>query len=192
MSFRSEQFGRQVRSRLAARERERLVVEDRTLICSAVLVPLLYKDGEWHVLVTRRTEGVEHHKGQISFPGGACEVGDRDKLATALRETSEEIGLPPVSVEVLGMLDDVITVTGFVITPVVGIIPYPFAYQLNRREVAETVEVPLSFLADPTHLRTDQREWQGQVRKVLLWDYGSHLIWGTTAQILKGLLDLVE
>jgi len=192
MSFHSEQFGRYIRGRLTARERERHVVEDQTLICSAVLVPMLYKDGEWHVLVTQRTEGVEHHKGQISFPGGACEVGDQDKLATALRETSEEIGLPPESVEVLGMLNDLRTVTGFVITPVVGIIPYPFAYQLNRREVADVIEVPLSFLADPAHLRTEQREWQGQVRKVLVWDYGSHLIWGATAQILKNLLDLVE
>jgi len=192
VSFRSNHLAELIRSRLAQREPERCVLEDQALTCSAVLVPLLHKEGGWHVLVTLRTENVEHHKGQISFPGGACESGDRGRPGTALREAFEEIGLPPESVQVLGLLDDMRTVTGFVITPVVGVIPHPFAYRLNRTEVAEVVEVPLSFLCDPAHLRRETREYGGQVREVYLWDYGPYLIWGATAHILKGLLSLVQ
>jgi 8-oxo-dGTP pyrophosphatase MutT (NUDIX family) len=133
---------------------------------------------------------VGHHKGQISFPGGACEPEDADLLATALRETEEEIGVPPESVEVLGFLDDFPTITSFVITPVVGVIPYPFSYVLNEDEVDSVIEVPVSFFLDPGSLRVEQREYQGSVFDVLFWDYGPHTIWGATARILKGFLDL--
>ena len=160
-------------------------------MCAAVLVPLLLKEGEWHVLVTQRTQTVEHHKGQISFPGGACDPDDADLLATALRETFEEVGVPPEAVEVLGTLDDIQTITSFVVTPFVGVIPHPFAYRLNRREVAAVVEVPLSFLRDPAHLRMEQWEVEGRVLDMPFWDYGPYTIWGATARVLKGFLDLV-
>jgi 8-oxo-dGTP pyrophosphatase MutT (NUDIX family) len=156
-----------------------------------VLIPLLYKSGEWHVLVTQRTEQVEHHKGQISFPGGACDVGDAGLRATALRETFEEIGVPPESVEILGQLDDFPTISHFIVTPFVGVIPHPFGYRLNPREVEAVAEVPLSFLRDPTHLRIEQREHEGRFHDVLFWDYESYVIWGATARILKTLLDLI-
>ncbi len=161
------------------------------LMCAAVLVPLLLKEGEWHVLVTQRTQMVEHHKGQISFPGGACDPDDADLLATALRETFEEVGVPPEAVEVLGTLDDFPTITSFIMTPFVGVIPHPFAYRLNRREVAAVVEVPLSFLHNPAHLRKERWEVEGHVHDVLFWDYGPYTIWGATARILKSFLDLV-
>jgi 8-oxo-dGTP pyrophosphatase MutT (NUDIX family) len=166
-------------------------VEEPSLICAAVLIPLLSKDGEWHVLVTQRTQHVEHHKGQISFPGGACEPVDADLQATALRETFEEIGVPPESVQVLGALDDFVTITDFVVTPFVGVIPHPFAYRLNGSEVDAAIEVPLSFLRDRTHLRIQQREVRGRIYDVLFWDYGPYTIWGATAQMLKSLLDLL-
>jgi 8-oxo-dGTP pyrophosphatase MutT (NUDIX family) len=134
---------------------------------------------------------VEHHKGQISFPGGACDVSDADLRATALRETFEEIGVPSESVEILGQLDDFPTVSHFVVTPFVGVIPHPFAYRLNRTEVEAVIEVPLSFLRDPTHLRVEQREHEGSVHEVLFWDYGTYVIWGATARILKTLLDSI-
>jgi 8-oxo-dGTP pyrophosphatase MutT (NUDIX family) len=108
-----------------------------------------------------------------------------------LRETSEEIGVPPEEVEVLGVLDDLATITSFVVTPFVGVIPYPFSYQLNEHEVEAVVEVPLSFLRDPSHLRVERREYQGHDYDVLFWDYGTHTIWGATARILKSLLDLI-
>src|SRR5512139_3161706 len=107
----AEEFKRNIHARLASRTRH--TEDDPNLICAAVLVPLLYGDGEWHVLVTQRTEQVEHHKGQISFPGGACDTGDAGLRATALRETFEEIGVPPESVEVLGQLDDFPTISNF-------------------------------------------------------------------------------
>jgi 8-oxo-dGTP pyrophosphatase MutT (NUDIX family) len=172
--------------------RERRTMEDPSLICAAVLIPLLFKQGEWHVLVTQRTLTVEHHKGQISFPGGACDPDDADLQATALRETLEEVGIPPGAVEVLGALDDFPTITSFVVTPFVGSIPYPFAFHLNRHEVEEIIEVPLAFLHDPGNLRVEQWEHQGHLHDVLFWDYGPYTIWGATARMLKNLLDLIS
>ncbi len=189
MDLEGSQFKEQIRSILANRTRG--VEDDPRLTCAAVLVPLLFKEGEWHVLVTQRTQTVEHHKGQMSFPGGACDPGDADLLATALREAFEEIGVPPEMVEVLGALDDFPTITRFVVSPFVGVIPHPFAYRLAGHEVESVVEVPLSFLRDPAHLRVEQWEYDGRIHDVLFWDYGPHTIWGATARILKSFLDLI-
>lgn len=182
-------FRQHVRDALAQHERH--VAQGSKLTCAAVLLPMLYKAEQWHVLFTRRTQNVEHHKGQISFPGGACEPGDEDLAATALRETYEEIGVPPDAVEILGALDDFPTITDFLVTPFVGVLSYPLCYRPNLQEVEAVLEVPLAFFADPTGLRVEQRQHQGQVFDVLFWDYGPHTIWGATARILKGLLDLI-
>lgn len=186
-------FKARVQAILAGRERLRIL--DPRLRCAAVLLPLLWKRGEWHVAVTQRTNSVEHHRGQISFPGGACEEQDNDLLDTALRETYEEIGVPPEAVEILGTLDDFPTITHFVVTPFVGVIPHPFAYRINEAEVEAVVEVPLSFLLEPTHVRMEQREHEGQVYDVLFWDYQegdrTYTIWGATARTLRSLLDLI-
>lgn len=189
MASERDAFKQQMRAILTSRVRHK---EDASgLTCAAVLVPVLFKEGHWHVLVTLRTQRVEHHKGQISFPGGACDPEDVDLEATALRETWEEIGLSHEEVEVLGALDDLVTVTNFVVTPFVGVIPYPRSYQLNEYEVEAVVEVPFSFLRDPSHLRIERREYQGRDHDVLLWEFGTYTIWGATARILKSLLDLM-
>ena len=137
-----------------------------------------------------------HHRGQISFPGGACEAHDNDLLDTALRETHEEIGVPPEAVEVLGALDDFPTITHFVVTPFVGVIPHPFAYRISEIEVEAVVEVPLSFLLEPTHVRMEEREHEGQIYELLFWDYRegerTYTIWGATARTLRGFLDLIS
>jgi 8-oxo-dGTP pyrophosphatase MutT (NUDIX family) len=182
-------FKQRVKAILSGRNRQSL--DEPDLICAAVLIPLLFRDGEWHVLVTQRTQTVGHHKGQISFPGGACEPDDGDLLATALRETYEEIGVPPDEVEVLGVLDDFGTVTSFVVTPFVGVISNHAEYRLNQDEVEATIEVPLSFFREPDHLRLEPREHQGRTFEVLYWDYGSYTIWGATASMLKSFLNLV-
>ena len=184
-----QRFQQMVRRVLA--ERQRATVDDEALIRAAVLVPLVRKDGEWHVLVTKRTQKVEHHKGQISFPGGAWEPGDADLEATALRETYEEIGLSPQSVQLLGVLDDCPTITGFRITPFVGVIPPSFDYRPNAGEVEAVIEVPLSFLQEPANMGREQREYQGRVYDLVFWRYGPYTIWGATARILKGFLDLL-
>ena len=182
-------FKKKIRSILAERQRHSLDAPE--LMCAAVLIPLLCKQGEWHVLVTQRTRTVGHHKGQISFPGGACEAEDRDLATTALRETYEEIGVPPAQVEVLGTLDDFPTLTSFSVTPFVGVIPHPFPYQLNATEVETVLEVPLSFFQDPSNLRTEGIEHEGQLHDVLFWDYGRYVIWGATARILKSFLEML-
>jgi 8-oxo-dGTP pyrophosphatase MutT (NUDIX family) len=179
----------QIRAILTSRVRHTL--DASGLISAAVLVPMLFKEGQWHVLVTLRTERVEHHKGQISFPGGACDPEDVGLEATALRETLEEIGVSPGEVEVLGVLDDMTTITDFAVTPFVGVIPHPYSYQLNEDEVEAVVEVPLSFLRDPSNLRVERRQIQGRVYDLLFWNYGIYTIWGATARILKSLLDLI-
>lgn len=171
--------------------RDRKTVIDPSLACAAVLIPLLFRDGEWWVLVTQRTEYVGHHKGQISFPGGACDPEDADLKATALREAYEEIGLPAEAVQIVGMLDDLPTITRFLVTPFVGIVSHPFTYRLNPGEVTDVVEVPISFLRAPGNLWTEQREYEGRLYEVLFWEYGTHVIWGATARMLKNLLDVL-
>ena len=178
--------------RAALADRIRHTLDDPSLTRAAVLIPLLFREGEWRVLVTLRTQDVEHHKGQISFPGGACDPEDATLEATALREAHEEIGIPPEAVEVLGALDDFPTITDFVVTPFVGIVRHPCPYRLNQSEVVEVIEVPLSFVREPGNLRVEQLEYKGQLHDVLFWDYGPHVIWGATARILKGFVDLLS
>ena len=187
--YQQQGFTDRIRTALAQRKRQTL--HDPDLVCAAVLIPLVFKEGEWHVVVTQRTELVKHHRGQISFPGGACDPDDADVLATALRETDEELGIPPDLVEILGSLDDLRTITEFVVTPVVGALRHPPVYRLNEAEVEEAIEVPLSFLLDPAQLRVEQWEHEGEMVTVLFWDYDSHTIWGATARILKSFLDVV-
>lgn len=184
------EFTSRLRARLA--DRSRRTTDVAALRCAAVLVPLLVKDGEWHVVVTQRSQAVEHHKGQISFPGGACDADDEDRLATALRETHEEIGIPPEAVEVLGALDDFPTLSHFAVTPFVGVIPHPFPYRRQEREVEAVIEVPLGFLSESGRLRVEQWDLEGQTVEVLFWEYRGYTIWGATARILKELLDVIE
>ena len=118
------------------------------LKCAAVLVPLVWMDEDWHLLFTRRTERVESHKGQVSFPGGACDEGESTPEETALREAEEEIGVNPKEVRVLGRLVNLITVTSFRVTPVVGVIQWPMVFRLGQDEVERVFTIPLRWLAD--------------------------------------------
>jgi 8-oxo-dGTP pyrophosphatase MutT (NUDIX family) len=162
------------------------------LVRSAVLVPLFLKDGVLHVLLCRRTDFVLKHKRQISFPGGAVDPGDADAVGTALRESFEEVGLAPGHVRVLGLLSDTETITGFLITPVVGIIPYPYPFQASPREVDEMLLVPFDVFSHPTKHRRETFEYEGRTYETDFYHHQEHIIWGATARILRELVELMD
>lgn len=161
---------------------------------AAVLVPLYQSEGEWHVLLTERSNTVEHHKGQVAFPGGRVDVGDTSRVETALREAEEEVGLKPGHVTVLGQLDELLTTSQYRITPVVGAFPWPYPFVLSAAEVVETFGVPLRWLADPAHLEVRQRAQPvvGLPLQVYYFRYPNHTIWGVTARIILNLLEVAR
>lgn len=154
---------------------------------AAVLVPIVEHASRYTVLLTQRTEHLQHHAGQVSFPGGRCEPEDAGVVDTALRETEEEIGLDRSFVEVVGFLDDYQTGTGFHIAPVVGFVRPGFALSPDSFEVAEVFEVPLDFLFDPANHQTHSRVWNGRERQYHAMPYQDYYIWGATAGMLMNL-----
>ncbi len=158
---------------------------------AAVLVPLVVRDAELHVLLTQRTDHLHHHPGQISFPGGRVEAADASDVETALRETEEEIGLARHHVEIIGRLPRYHTVTGFAISPVVGLVSPPFELALDDFEVAEVFEVPLTFLLDPGNRERHAIEYAGVVREYFAMPWQGRFIWGATAGMLVSLADLL-
>lgn len=159
--------------------------EARTLTSAAVLVPLVERSEGYTVLLTQRTAHLEHHAGQISFPGGRAEDEDASPVDTALRETEEEIGLQRRHVvEIAGFLDLYQTVTGFLVTPVVGFVTPPFELTLDAFEVAEAFEVPLEFVLDPRNHEYRSMFYKGQQRRYYVIPYENRFIWGATAAML--------
>ncbi len=164
---------------------------------AAVLVPLVQRedrgDGGLHVLLTRRTDHLRDHAGQVSFPGGRSEPEDASAAATALRETAEEVGLAPQHVEVIGQLPVYTTVTRFVVTPVVALVQPPFELALDSFEVADAFEVPLAYLMNPANHRRHVFTWEGGERQFISmpWPAPSggqeFFIWGATASMLRNL-----
>lgn len=171
-------------------KRERTPINDPAYVHAAVVVPLFNKEGSCHILFTRRTQEVKHHKGQISFPGGAFDEEDGSLRETALRETFEEIGLRENDVQMIGILDDIVTSTGFIVTPFVGYFSYPYRFRLSQREIAAIIEVPLSSLLDPECFSEREIVEEDRRRMVYNYQYGQHAIWGATALILKQFLEL--
>jgi 8-oxo-dGTP pyrophosphatase MutT (NUDIX family) len=159
---------------------------------AGVLVPIILNAKGPELLFTKRTEQVETHKGQVSFPGGMADQQDGDIIHTALREAWEEVGIPAVAVRVVGILDDLPTPTGFVITPIVGIIEELPVLVTNVAEVAEVFHVPLSFFAAPSAGRSEQREFKGKQHEVWFYEYDAHTIWGVTAVIVRLLLKKLD
>lgn len=151
---------------------------------AAVLVPVVDRNEGLTVLLTRRTDHLHHHPGQVSFPGGRVEAGDRSPEMTALRETHEEIGLHPERVELLGNLSDYHTGTGFRVTPVVGLVVPPFELTPDSFEVAEIFEVPLAFLVDPANRRRERIVIDGRERTFYAMPWQHYHIWGATAGML--------
>jgi 8-oxo-dGTP pyrophosphatase MutT (NUDIX family) len=172
-------------------QRERKAIDHPSLAHAAVLVPLFNKNESCHILFTKRTQHVKHHKGEISFPGGVFDKEDGDLKWTALREAHEEIGLREKDVHMLGVLDDIVTVTEFIVTPFVGCFSYPYPFILSPVEIEELIEVPLAFLLDESCF-SEREIIQGDRKRVVdTYQYKNHAIWGATAKILKQFLDLI-
>lgn len=180
-----------IRELLGSRIKKRIEPGDR--IPAAVLIPL-YRDGDdYHVVFIRRTDTVPTHKGQISFPGGGQDEGDADLLVTALRESYEEIGLQSRDTEVLGELDDEITTTSnYVVSPFVGLIPWPYEFTRNEREVDEILTVPLSVLLGGSARRPDTEVLNGEPLPSYAYHHNGNVIWGATARMLYKLLGILD
>jgi 8-oxo-dGTP pyrophosphatase MutT (NUDIX family) len=161
---------------------------------AAVLLPLFKNTLDYHMVFTKRTDTLTHHKGQVSFPGGSFEPSDGDLLTTALRESYEEIGIHPGDVTILGRLDDLSTFsTSFTISPFVGLIPHPYVFRPNPIEVAVVFDVPLSVLDDPAVGRSYVRTREDGATLI---DYEfhvqGHVIWGATARIIRHFLSVIN
>lgn len=157
----------------------------RILRPAAVLVAVL--DGR--LILTKRSSRLKHHPGQIAFPGGKVDDGDGTPEAAALRESQEEIGLPPGLVDILGRLPEHETVTGYSVTPVLAHLRAPFTPVPEAGEVDEVFTVPLAHVLNPANYRIERRRWRGEWRRYYAVPYGPYYIWGATARILRGLAE---
>lgn len=163
--------------------------EGRVLRAAGVLVGIDVSGARAELILTKRSARLRHHPGQIAFPGGKQDAGDATVADAALREAHEEIGLPPASVRLIGALPDHETVTGFRVSPVVGLIEAPFVPRPEGGEVEEVFRVPLAHVADPARFRVEGRRWQGRRRYYYAVPWGPYYIWGATARILRSLAD---
>jgi 8-oxo-dGTP pyrophosphatase MutT (NUDIX family) len=189
MNYCEKDFVNQLQLILSTRKRR--VIEHLSFSHAAVLVPLFKKGKDCHLLFTKRSEQVKYHKGEISFPGGVIDEEDSELIHTALREAFEEIGLKENDVQVIGILDDIVTITEFIVTPIVGLFPYPYPFKVSKVEIAELIEVPLSFLLNGDCF-SEREIFRGDQKEVVdAYQYGKYIIWGATARILKQFLDLI-
>jgi 8-oxo-dGTP pyrophosphatase MutT (NUDIX family) len=179
-----------IKKALAHRKRQPLA--DSSLMPAAVMVLLYPKDGEYCVLLNKRSQQVEHHKGEMSFPGGARDPADQNSLETALRETEEEMGISRSDVTILGRLDDIATRSNFGVRVYIGTIPYPYHFEPSPLEVAEVVEIPVTVLRDPANRRYETRWMDGEAVTACSYAHQEHLVFGATAKILQQFLEVLE
>ncbi len=189
MKTKTEQFKIRVENAL---KHKRRTIARPDLTRAAVLVPIVFKTDEPHLILTKRTMTVATHKGQISFPGGMREPDDKDEIDNALRETREEIGLHSHKVAVIGLLDDFITTSGFVVTPVVGFVTADAPLTPDPMEVAEIILAPVSDFTNPTYHELVTEKENGVSRKYHSYRVGKHLIWGATAGIIHQFLSEMD
>ena len=163
--------------------------------CAAVLIPLIQHESNWCLVYTRRTDQVENHKGQVSFPGGACDLNEIQAEDTALREAWEEIGIKREEVKILGKLADVETITNFRVTPVVGIIPWPYHFKLSQQEVSRVFKIPLDWLIQSSNW-VEQKFIKKDIEKeyslVTYLPYDGEILWGASARITHNFLKALD
>lgn len=164
------------------------------LKCAAVLIALTLREGEWHLLLTRRTDTVEHHKGQVSFPGGGCDRGESTPEATALREAQEEVGLAPADIRLLGRLNDVVTITRYRVTPVVGVFPWPYDFRPAPVEVARVFTIPLLWLSRRANWDEQPFTPDGAPRPfpvILYHPHDGEILWGASGRMAHNFLSVL-
>jgi 8-oxo-dGTP pyrophosphatase MutT (NUDIX family) len=183
-----------IRDLLNSRPRKAIEEHGASLRRAAVLIPLFKTASEYRILFTKRTDTVDAHKGQISFPGGKIEDEDASPLETALREADEEIGLSRKDVTVLGQMDDARTLSSnYIVHPFVGLIPYPYDFKTSVQEVRELIEVPFQvFLSGDSAGGNTPVVYEGVTYQSLAYDHRGEVIWGATARIMRNLVDLVK
>lgn len=168
------------------------VIDDPSLTPAGVMLLVYPKNGEYCVLLNKRSNKVDDHKGEISFPGGRKDANDPTLLDTAMRETHEEMGINPQHIEVLGELDDQPTTSRYLIRPYAATIPYPYDFSPSEIEVAEVLEVPISSLMDSNNRRDEIRIINGNLDNTPAFAHNGHIIFGATARILHRFLQLLE
>lgn len=167
---------------------------DSSLKCAAVLMPLTWREGDWHLVFTRRTDTVESHKGQVSFPGGGCDLKETSAEQTALREAKEEIGLQVQDVRILGRLNDIVTITHYQVSPVVGVIPWPYEFMLSPHEVSRVFTIPLIWLVNPKNREEHNATPTGAPHSfpvIIYHRYDGEILWGATARMTLELLRVI-
>ena len=175
-------FINELRERLEAREIRG--VDNDGLKHASVMMLLMNKENSPHVLLTKRTEKVSTHKGQVSFPGGAKDEEDRDFLETAYRETFEEVGIPPGKIDYIGRFDDFVSISGFHVSCFVGVIKYPYEHKINRDEIEVHLDAPLAIFVNQEYERADYYEFNDRKYRVFYYLHDGFNIWGLTARIL--------
>jgi len=163
-----------------------------TLKPAGVLIPVRVRDEGLSVLLTQRSAELKHHAGQVSFPGGRMEEMDADIVTTALRETREEIGIAEAHVSIIGYLETMPTVTGYAISPAVGLVDGDVEMTIDKTEVEYVFEVPLEYLLDAGNQRMVPREWQGLSFSMVEFHFADQRIWGATAQMLLRFINLIK
>ena len=156
---------------------------------AAVLIGLIPRESGWQVLLTRRTEHMSSHAGQVAFPGGRVDQDDQGHIAAALRETAEEVGIASSQIRPIGFLERFATISNFIVTPVVAILSVDISPTPQQSEVAAIFEAPLELFLDPLQRRTESREYLGRMRSTTVFQFGEHRIWGATASMLVNFVE---
>ncbi len=182
-------FKIEIKKRLEARKTVK--VEMPELTQASVMMLIMNKDGEAHVFLTRRTNKVATHKGQVSFPGGKIDEEDKDELAAALRETCEEAGISSGDIEILGQFDDFFSVEGFHVCTFIGSIDYPCEYKINKDEIDDYIEAPLSIFYNKEYDKIEDFHFKGKDIRVYYYSFKDFIIWGLTARILTEFADKI-
>jgi len=191
LCYSENELKRFIKDKLSARKPRTYAYKKVQSTEAAVLVPIFFKKGQAHILFTRRTELVEHHKGQVSFPGGKRDKTDKDLLTTVLRESEEEVGLQPEDVTIVGQTDIFLTNTHYLVTPYVGFFPFPYNFKISTDEISHLIEVPLLHLLQDNHFEIKPWQRGNETWMVHYYYYKDETIWGVTGFLLSNFLTIV-